>query len=246
MGLSHTFATGQAAPWTTFRGLVIGGQATGPLTPPTVAPVLTVTAELGSETAGLEWTASNKTSSAGFGYDVELNIDGLGWNNIGFTTGLSFADTRVAAAGETYTYRVTPYNDAGEGPVSNEASVVLPGECDAPVLTGPTPPTAGAFTLTWSVPTGAVFDSYNLYRSSDEFGSYTLEDTIGAEPSPSYAAGLSGWWKVAAYQSTTLTEGPLSNAFYGEIIIPASAYLLQEDDTALLMEDATELLLESA
>ncbi len=239
MGLSHTFATGQAAPWTTFRGLVIGGQATGPLTPPTVAPVLTVTAELGSETAGLEWTASNKTSSAGFGYDVELNIDGLGWNNLGFTTNLYFADTQSGAAGETYTYRVTPYNDAGEGPVSNEASVVLPGECDAPVLTGPTPPTAGAFTLTWSVPTGAVFDSYNLYRSSDEFGSYTLEDTIGAEPSPSYAAGLSGWWKVAAYLSTTLTEGPLSNAFYGEIVIPSATTRKLQDGTTRTLQNST-------
>lgn len=246
MGLSHTFATGLPAPWSTFQGLVHGGQVAGPLTPPTVAPVLSVSAELGSETANLTWTASNKTGSAGFGYDIEVNINSAGWSAVTTSTSLSYNYTAGSPAGETYAFRITPFNDAGEGPSSNTASVILPGECDAPVLSGPTPPTSGAFTLTWTEPTGAVFDSYRLYRSDDEFGTYSLEDTIGAEPSPSYAAGLSGWWKVAAYQSTTLTEGPLSNAFYGEIIIPASAYLLQEDDTALLMEDATELLLESA
>lgn len=202
-----------------------GAAGTGTLTPPSVPPVLTVTAELGSQIANLQWTASNKSGTPGFGYKIELDIDGGGYSEIANTTSLSYNNTQGSAAGETYTYRVTPYNDSVEGPSSNAADVILPGECDAPVLTGPTPPTPGAFTLTWTIPTGAVFDSYRLYRANDEEGTYTLEDTIGAEPSPSYAAGLSGWWKVAAYLSTTLTEGPLSNAFYGEIV-PLAPWIL--------------------
>lgn len=239
MGLSHTFATGLPAPWSTFQGLVHGGQVAGPLTPPTVAPVLSVSAELGSNTANLTWTASNKASSAGFGYEIEVNINSAGWGAVTTTTGLSYNYTASSPAGETYAFRITPYNDAGEGPSSNAASVILPGECDAPVLTGPTPPTSGAFTLTWTEPTGAVFDSYRLYRSDDEFGTYSLEDTIGAEPSPSYAAGLTGWWKVAAYQSTTLTEGPLSNAFYGEIVIPSATTRKLQDGTTRTLQNST-------
>lgn len=97
------------------------------LTPPSLVPVLSVTAELGSQTANLEWTASNKTSSAGFGYKIELNIDGAGYNEINTTTNLFYDDARTGTSGETYTYRVTPFNDAGNGPTSNEASVILPG-----------------------------------------------------------------------------------------------------------------------
>lgn len=222
-------------------GSGIGGSGT--LTPPSVAPVLVVTAELGSQTANLVWTASNKTGSAGFGYKIELNIDGAGYNQINTTTVPNYNDVRTGTSGETYTYRVTPYNDAGEGPVSNEASVVLPGECNAPVLSGPTPPTPGAFTLTWTVPTGAVFDSYRLYWSTDEFGTYSLEDTIGADPSPSYAAGLTGWWKVAAYLTTTLTEGPLSNAFYGEIVVPSATVRKLQDGTTRYQQDSVARIL---
>lgn len=96
------------------------------LTPPTVAPVLVVSANIEPQTANLEWTASNKTSSSGFGYKIELNIDGAGYNEINTTTVPNYDDIRTGTAGETYTYRVRPYNAAGNGPYSNEASVILP------------------------------------------------------------------------------------------------------------------------
>jgi hypothetical protein len=99
----------------------------GPLTPPTVAPVLSVTTQFGSNTASLEWTASDKTSSSGFGYEVEWKIGDGGWAGV-TTTSLSYEYTDGSASGSTYYFRVTPYNDAGEGLVSNEVSTVLPGE----------------------------------------------------------------------------------------------------------------------
>ena len=97
------------------------------LTPPSIAPVLSVSAEFGSQTANLEWTASNKATSPGFGYRIEVNIDGGGYSVLNTTTTTSYDDIRTGTAGETYTYRVTPFNDAGNGPTSNDASVILPG-----------------------------------------------------------------------------------------------------------------------
>lgn len=218
-----------------------GQSGSGTLTPPSVAPVLTATATLGSDTAAMAWTASNKASSPGFGYRLEVNIDGGGWSTVTTTTTRTYNYTPIGPAGEIYAFRVTPFNDVGDGPVSNTASAVLPGEVTAPVLTGPTPPTPGAYDLTWTVPTGAVFDSYRIYISATELGVYSLEDTIAAEPSPSYTTGLTGWWKVAAYESTTTTEGPLSNAFYGEVT--GSSYLLLNQGGKLILNQTGFLLI---
>ena len=109
-------------------GLVMqSATADGVLTPPTVAPVLSVSAEFGSSFADVSWTASNKTASAGFGYRVEYQKDSTGWFLLTETASLTASYNDGTAAGNTYYFRVTPYNDAGDGPVSNEASVILPG-----------------------------------------------------------------------------------------------------------------------
>lgn len=117
------------------NGLVLLGAGSsgsnGSLTPPSVAPVLTVDADLGSYEANLSWTASNKTSSAGFGYAIWRNdLTGSGWTLQG-TVGpetLTFSNDVGVGNDNTYLYYVIPFNDAGEGPSSNTASVVLPGE----------------------------------------------------------------------------------------------------------------------
>jgi hypothetical protein len=107
--------------------------ATAVLSPPTVAPVLTYDPPmLGSFIVDLFWTASNKTSSAGFGYRVYMQYNGGGFNAIETTTNLTTAFNGDPNAG-TYDFRIVPFNDAGEGPSSNTASVVLPGEFEAPI-----------------------------------------------------------------------------------------------------------------
>lgn len=97
------------------------------LTPPTVAPVLTVNADLGSYTAVLEWTASNKTGSAGFSYSAQYSSDGVNfvefYNGAGLTTNFSVG---LGAEG-LYYFKVIPLNDAGNGPDSNTASTTIPG-----------------------------------------------------------------------------------------------------------------------
>lgn len=101
-----------------------------PPSPPTLAPVASVSSSIGSTTALVEWTASNKTFSAGFGYKVYLQINSdpeqLVYNEVGDTP-LGTYYSNAGAAGETYSFRVVPFNDAGNGPTSNTASTILPG-----------------------------------------------------------------------------------------------------------------------
>lgn len=109
-------------------GLVMqSATADGVLTPPTVAPVLSVTADVGGWTAFLTWSASNKTGSAGFGYRIEVNVNSGGWSLATTTTSLTYDYVTDGTLPGTYAFRITPYNNAGDGPVSNEASVILPG-----------------------------------------------------------------------------------------------------------------------
>jgi hypothetical protein len=117
---------------TPFRPLLPGNLAQlklGPLTPPTVAPVLSVSAELGSYTANLVWTPSDKAGSAGFHYEVWVD-EGFGPLLAGTTTDTFFDYTAFPPPG-TYDFYVVPKNSAGGGPSSNTASVNLPGESSA-------------------------------------------------------------------------------------------------------------------
>lgn len=156
--------------------------------PPTLAPVLDVQSTLGSYEASLTWSASNRLSSPGFGYKVELDIDGGGFNEVVSTTNLFYTDTQGSATGETYTYRITPYNDYGEGPSSNEAGVVLPGEPEGPTLEGWGEGGGGtdlgffyvvAVNLSWNEISGAT--SYSIYKVEDPppfgVGTFTLLTT---------------------------------------------------------------------
>lgn len=141
--------------------------ANGVPQPPSVAPVLVVSADLGSYVASLEWTASNRTGSAGFAYQIWMDVDGGGYSlltSVGPGT-LSYVYDASPTDG-SYSFYIKPINDAGEGPSSNAASVALPGESEAPVLTGPsTAITDIEFTLAWTSVPGA--DSYEVDRSDN-------------------------------------------------------------------------------
>lgn len=119
------------------NGLVLlgaGSSGSGTLTPPSVAPVLTASTAPGDYFAFLEWTASNKTTSAGFQYVIYLQVDADPEIIAAYTNDLNYTYQDLAATGSTYTFRVVPENSAGEGPSSNTASVVLPGESNRLLL----------------------------------------------------------------------------------------------------------------
>lgn len=106
--------------------------ASSALTPPTVAPVLTNDPiDPGSFITTLNWTASDKTDSAGFGYRVYMQYDAGGYNDIETNTNLTTYFDADPNAG-VYDFRIVPFNDAGEGPSSNTVSVTVPGESEAP------------------------------------------------------------------------------------------------------------------
>lgn len=93
--------------------------------PPSKAPILMVDAEALSFIANLDWTASNRTGSPGFTYDVYVNVDGGGFSFLDTTTALTYNYDAGTTAG-AYQFKVMPKNDYGEGPQSNIVSIDLP------------------------------------------------------------------------------------------------------------------------
>ena len=182
---------------------------------PGVAPALDVQTALGSDEASLTWTASNRTGSPGFGYKVEVDIDGGGFNERDTTTGLSYTDTQGTANGETYTYRVTTFNDYGEGPSSNEVGVVLPGESEGPVLTGPDYAVDALYVLTWSEVAGAT--DYDVYYSRDDTTYTLLDNTADLEYEVTF--DFPGMYHYVIAKNGAFESQP-SNTHYVQLILP--------------------------
>lgn len=198
-----------------------GGEG-GDLTPPTLAPVLVVTADLGSNTARLEWTASNKTGSAGFGYRIFLDINGGGFSELSTVSGATLYSDYTPSpdpTGETYTFYIEPYNDAGPatgGGLSNEAGVVLPGESEAPILSGPSPVFATPFTLSWTAVPGAT--TYDLERSTDNITFTLLVNTALLEHETTESSQSYYYFRVKPLAGAF--EGTISNTLTVEYIVP--------------------------
>lgn len=224
--------------------LVIG-TANGIPQPPSVAPVLVVSAaEFGSYIANLEWTASNRTGSAGFAYQIWMDIDGGGYSlltSVGSGT-LSYAYDASPTAG-TYSFYIKPINDAGEGPSSNAASVVLPGESEAPVLTGPSEvssedPTA---LLEWNAIIGATL--YSVQRSPDDATWTQIFTPTGTSQSVTLFSSPS-YYRVVPYAG--VVEGTPSNSIEIVIVSPPpvdNTYLRPGGLTTYLRPDGTSLYL---
>lgn len=224
----------------------------GTLTPPTLAPVLTVTADLGSNTANLDWTASNKITSPGFGYRIYIDINGGGFTALTTVSGSTLDASYTPSpdpTGEIYSFYIEPFNDAGPatgGGLSNQASIVLPGEPDGPVLLGPDGTTGlqfilTDFTLTWSTIPGAA--TYDIYASTIDSG-YTLfaggvTDTY-LSVLLSSAIGVANWWYVVAYDGVGHYSGE-SNHLECEYAI-ASVWILSTgfwDDDGVWEDSST-------
>jgi hypothetical protein len=208
----------------------------GVLTPPTLAPVLAVACVDPLTTpnvANLTWSPSNKTSSPGFGYRIYRDVvtEGVsaGFVELGTTTFTVYDDVNSAPepAGETYTYYIEPYNDAGPatgGGLSNEAGVVLPGETEAPILSGPSSveygdPTA---TLVWTAIPGATF--YSVQSSLDDI-SYSQIDTPTAETYDVTVWDSPTYYKVIPFAGAV--EGLESNVFAIYVTTPPPISMLE-------------------
>jgi hypothetical protein len=218
-------------------------QGVGTLTPPTVAPVLTVDADLGSYVANLSWTASNKTSSPGFVYnlygavfpDIPVLLQTLGPSTLSTT----FDSSEVPGL---WVFYITPVNDAGEGPISNEVSITLPGESEAPVLTGPSSVESGDPTalLEWNAIPGATF--YSVQRSPDDSTWTQIETPIGTSQSVTLTFSPS-YYRVVPYN--LLFEGLPSNSISITIVIPPApdSYLRPDGTSTYLRPDGTSIYL---
>jgi fibronectin type 3 domain-containing protein len=196
-----------------------GSGGSGVLTPPNVAPVLDVSADLGSDTANLQWTASNKTSSAGFGYRIYRKISpAVSFTELTTTTNRVYEDVTGETTPETsYEYYIEPYNDAGEGPISNEVSILLPGEGEAPVLSGPGQAQENeTFTLNWNDISGAT--EYHLERSTDNITFGPLTTTALLTFDTSEAATGNYYYRVTPFAGAF--EGLHSNVWQVNITLP--------------------------
>lgn len=236
--LSYIFRAVQIAPY----------QGVGTLTPPTVAPVLTVDADLGSTTANLSWTPSNKIESPGFTYLLFRTIGvppvpGIDSPvNSFLPNATSGVDDVSGASGETYYYLIVPSNSAGEGPSSNAASIILPGESEAPVLTGPSEvssedPTA---LLEWNTIPGATL--YSVQRSPDNATWTQIFTPTGTSQSVTLSFSPS-YYRVVPYAG--VFEGLASNSVEITIIIPppSNSYLRPGGSGTYLRPDGTSIYL---
>lgn len=219
-------------------------QGVGTLTPPTLAPVLTVEADLGSNVANLNWTASNKTSSTGFGYAIWRQVDNASFENIDNVGPgvLSYNDDTTGVAPNIFRYYIIPFNAAGEGPSSNTVSINLPGESEAPVLTGPSSVESGDPTalLEWNAIPGATF--YSVQRSPDDFTWTQIETPVGTSQSVTLTFSPS-YYRVVPYH--LLFEGLPSNSISITIVIPPApdSYLRPDGTSTYLRPDGTSIYL---
>ncbi len=97
-----------------------------------------------------------------------------------------YVDTWYHVRGASYTYWVAAVNSHGPGPLSPEASVVLPDVPSAPLgLAAAEGPGAGEVTLTWQPPAsdgGAPVLNYRVYRYGYGWSGSDTQWSVVAEP----------------------------------------------------------------
>lgn len=187
-----------------------------PPTPPGAPQNLRATA--GDATVTLEWSApTNSGGSPISRYNVYQGTTSGGETFRSWVAGdvLTFTDTGLAN-GKEYFYKVTAVNDAGEGPVSNEASATpqstdtVPG---APQDLSATPGD-GTVTLIWNAPAsdgGSPITNYKILRGTapgDESEVATVAD-VRTFTDTGRDNGVRYYYQVTA--KSAIGDGPPSN-----------------------------------
>lgn len=179
-----------------------------------VVPVVPVAPTLNSVVAGsaqatLTWTELREATTYSVYRSTSSGTETLLAPGLPKTldgTTHSYTDTGLTN-GTTYFYKVTATNGGGEGPLSNEQSVVP--VLGAPVLQSAVPGN-GQILLGWANPGGAT--TYKVYRGIAPGGeALTIQGltSIFFRDGPGLTNGTRYYYKVSAVDGTG--EGPLSN-----------------------------------
>jgi len=191
------------------NGLVVLRNATTPPSAPAAPSLTSAISSPGS--VSLTWQAPSGGPPSG--YRVYRGTTSGGETLIATlgTTG-TYTDATVAP-GQTYYYEVSALNSVGEGPRSNERSVVATDVPGAPQLVSATPGDSQV-SLAWTAPSsngGSSITGYNVYRTSG--GTGTLLATVGIVTSfvdKTAANGQTYSYSVSAVNA--VGAGPRSNA----------------------------------
>ncbi|SKA84942.1 Fibronectin type III domain-containing protein [Prosthecobacter debontii] len=178
--------------------------------PPTLQPVLNlVPGDELSSIVDLSWTPSNKTGSAGFGYSVEYSDDdGATWEVYSDTTDTDEHVDLTGSGVDTYSFRVVPYNDAGEGPSSESVAIILPVTMQTPNLSVEVDYLSYEAYLTWNLIPGA---SYYRYSWRYNGGGWN-EESIGPDNTYMFSGSSGdGLYEFRVQGANDNGEGPWSD-----------------------------------
>jgi fibronectin type 3 domain-containing protein len=145
----------------------------------------------------------NSVSGASEYYIYRSTSSSGSYESIGSASSTSYTDNTVSS-GTTYYYKVSAYNNCGEGSQSSYAfATTIPGVPSNVSAAEST--TSSGITVSWDTVDGAT--GYYVYRStSSSTSSFSKVGTITSSSSTSYTdntveSGTAYYYKVSAYNS---------------------------------------------
>jgi uncharacterized protein (TIGR02145 family) len=170
------------------------GESKVPAVPSVLSSVSAVAASSSSITVG--WSPVSTAT----GYNVYRGESSSGaYSKVGTTTAISYTNAELSS-GTVYYYKVSAYNNGGEGARSSFAfAATIP---DAPSTVSASAVTRDNITVDWGTVFGAV--GYNVYRDTNLDGAF--DDKVGTATSTSFSntgvsSGTVYYYKVTAYNS---------------------------------------------